>query len=283
MIGETDPDLVAVIRAVADEAGAGEIWVRGEEFDCTANRVAVGRPAGRPAHPGRRLRRAAGAAARRLTRASTPPAPWPRPRRSSARRWTRRWWRTGSPPLPCPAGWRWSAAGRSAWWTAPTTSPAWRRWPTPLIEEFGGRRAQGVAVVGMLGGRDPSAMLAPLRSAGVETVVACAPDSPRALSAEVVAEAARALGLRWRWPARWPRRWSWPARWCPTTACCSWPAPSTWWPTPGALVVGRAPHLTHHHWAGQTTPPGWGWGPHLPRTGLGCPGGADNTARVLRS
>ncbi len=42
VIGETDPHLVAVIRSVAQAAGAGEIWVRGEEFGCDANRLAVG-------------------------------------------------------------------------------------------------------------------------------------------------------------------------------------------------------------------------------------------------
>ena len=52
-----------------------------------------------------------------------------------------------------------------------------------------------IAVVGMLTGRDPAAMLAPLVAAGFGTVVACAPDSPRAMSATDVADAARGLGL----------------------------------------------------------------------------------------
>jgi dihydrofolate synthase/folylpolyglutamate synthase len=52
-----------------------------------------------------------------------------------------------------------------------------------------------VAVIGMLRGRDPSAMLAALGPARVRTLVACAPDSPRALPAPVVAEAGRALGM----------------------------------------------------------------------------------------
>ena len=51
------------------------------------------------------------------------------------------------------------------------------------------------AVVGMLSGRDPVAMLEALLTAGVRSVVACAPDSPRALPAEVVAEAAFGLGM----------------------------------------------------------------------------------------
>jgi dihydrofolate synthase/folylpolyglutamate synthase len=52
-----------------------------------------------------------------------------------------------------------------------------------------------VAVVGMLSGRDPSAMLEPLAAARIGTVVVCRPESPRAMPVEVVADAARALGL----------------------------------------------------------------------------------------
>jgi dihydrofolate synthase/folylpolyglutamate synthase len=53
-----------------------------------------------------------------------------------------------------------------------------------------------VVVIGMLQGRDPSAMLEALRPAGVRTVVACTAPSPRALPASSIAEAARALGLQ---------------------------------------------------------------------------------------
>ena len=42
VVGEQDPSLVHVIRSVADEAGAAQVWVRGQEFDCTSNRLAVG-------------------------------------------------------------------------------------------------------------------------------------------------------------------------------------------------------------------------------------------------
>lgn len=45
-------------------------------------------------------------------------------------------------------------------------------------------------VVGMLEGRDPVEMLSPLLALGFTEVVACAPDSPRAMAAEVVGEAA---------------------------------------------------------------------------------------------
>jgi dihydrofolate synthase/folylpolyglutamate synthase len=63
-----------------------------------------------------------------------------------------------------------------------------------LGEEFAVEGTR-VAVVGMLTGRDPSAMLAPLLEAGIREVVACEPASPRALPGDEVAAAGRALGL----------------------------------------------------------------------------------------
>jgi folylpolyglutamate synthase/dihydropteroate synthase len=66
-----------------------------------------------------------------------------------------------------------------------------------LIEEFT-VEGEAVAVVGMLRGRDPVAMLEALQTAGVRSVVACAPDSPRALPVEIVAEAALGLGMEVR-------------------------------------------------------------------------------------
>jgi folylpolyglutamate synthase/dihydropteroate synthase len=47
----------------------------------------------------------------------------------------------------------------------------------------------------MLTGRDPAVMLDALLTAGVRSVVACAPSSPRALPADVVAAAAAGLGM----------------------------------------------------------------------------------------
>jgi dihydrofolate synthase/folylpolyglutamate synthase len=52
-----------------------------------------------------------------------------------------------------------------------------------------------LSVVGMLQGRDPSAMLEAIAAGGVTTVVACTAPSPRGIPADAVAEAARALGL----------------------------------------------------------------------------------------
>jgi len=47
----------------------------------------------------------------------------------------------------------------------------------------------------MLSGRDPSALLAALAPIKPETVIVCAPESPRAIGPDALAEAARALGL----------------------------------------------------------------------------------------
>jgi dihydrofolate synthase / folylpolyglutamate synthase len=50
-------------------------------------------------------------------------------------------------------------------------------------------------VIGMLTGRDPAALLAPLAAVGIDVAYCCEPQTPRALSAATVADAARRLGL----------------------------------------------------------------------------------------
>jgi dihydrofolate synthase / folylpolyglutamate synthase len=60
-------------------------------------------------------------------------------------------------------------------------------------------------VVGMLTGRDPAAMLAPLAAIGIDVAYCCEPQSPRALAATAVADAARRFGLDahvWQDPPR---------------------------------------------------------------------------------
>ncbi len=63
-----------------------------------------------------------------------------------------------------------------------------------LIEEFpvGGPR---VAVVGMLQGRDPGAILRQLARAGIGTVVACEAPSPRAIAPATIVAGARAADM----------------------------------------------------------------------------------------
>ena len=55
-----------------------------------------------------------------------------------------------------------------------------------------GRR---VLVTGMLRGRDPKELLAPLAEAGFTEAVICAPDTPRAMATDEVAAAAAAMGM----------------------------------------------------------------------------------------
>jgi dihydrofolate synthase / folylpolyglutamate synthase len=193
VIGETDPELVAVIRAVADEAGAAQVWVWGEEFECTANRLAVGgrlvdlrTPGGMyrdlsvPLHGAHQGLNAACALASVEAFFGSPLDAGVVAGGLGAVTVPGRLEVVGRRPL-CLVDGAHNVAGTEVLGRA-------------LADDFsvaGGK----VAVVGMLGGRDPSAMVAPLAAAGVQAVVACAPASPRAMPAAVVAEAARAAGM----------------------------------------------------------------------------------------
>jgi len=204
IIGETEPELVGVIRSVGEEAGAGEIWVRGEEFDCTANRLAVGgrlvdlrTPGGSyheilvPLHGPHQGLNAACAVAAAEAFFGSPLDEEVLEAGFSTVRVPGRLEVVGRAPL-CLVDGAHNVAGTQALAAALVetfSTASW--WPAGEPSD-----RDAVAVVGMLRGRDPSAMLAPLRSAGIGTVVACAPVSPRALPAELVAEAARALGMR---------------------------------------------------------------------------------------
>ncbi len=218
VVGETDPGLVGLVRQVADAAGAGEIWVRGVAFDCTANRLAVGgrlvdlRTPGAtygellvPLHGPHQGRNAACALAAVEAFFGSPLGEEVVAEGFAAVRVPGRLEVVGRRPL-CIVDGAHNVAGMEALAEALADGflgVAGVGLGPHAPEEPGLGRPGGsgstagarVAVVGMLRGRDPSAMLAPLRAAGVGTVVASAPASPRALSAEVVAEAARALGL----------------------------------------------------------------------------------------
>jgi dihydrofolate synthase/folylpolyglutamate synthase len=63
-----------------------------------------------------------------------------------------------------------------------------------LDEGFGEGRSRFL-VVGLLQGRDPAEMLDALGAARAELVIACAPDWPRAISADELGDVARAKGL----------------------------------------------------------------------------------------
>lgn len=194
VIGETDPTLVGLMRQAAAEVGADQVWVRDIDFACVANRLAVGgrlidvrTPAAAygellvPLHGSHQGDNASCALAAVEAFFDTPLdedlveeafAGVQAPGRLEV---------VGRRPLVVVDG-----AHNVAGMIALSRS---------LIEEFA-VDGEAQAVVGMLGGRDPVAMLEALLAAGVHSVVACAPDSPRALPAEVVAEAAEGLGMQ---------------------------------------------------------------------------------------
>ena len=193
VVGETDPTLVALFRKAATRAGAGAFWARGVDFACTSNRLAVGgrlvdlrTPAGAygelliPLHGSHQGDNGACALAAVEAFFGDPLHEDVVEEGFAAVRVPGRLEVIGRHPLVLVDGAH-NAAGMMALARA-------------LSDEFA-TDGTITAVVGMLTGRDPTAMLEALVSAGVRAVVACAPDSPRALPAAQVAEAAFALGM----------------------------------------------------------------------------------------
>lgn len=193
VIGETDPTLVALLRQAAAEARASEVWVRDREFACTANRVAVGgrlidvRTPGSgygellvPLHGAHQGDNASCAIAAAEAFFGSPLEENVVEQAFSAVSVPGRLEVIGRHPLVVVDG-----AHNVAGMIVLARS---------LVEEFT-VEGEAQAVVGMLTGRDPAAMLEALLTAGIRSVVACSPRSPRALAAEVVAEAAARLGM----------------------------------------------------------------------------------------
>ncbi|HAM01364.1 MAG TPA: bifunctional folylpolyglutamate synthase/dihydrofolate synthase [Acidimicrobiaceae bacterium] len=192
VVGETDPELVAVFADAAARVGARGFWGRGEDFDTTVNRVAVGG---------------------RLLGIRTPGAEYE------------------DLYLPLHGAHQGDNASLAvtaaeAFFGLPLTEDVVSsalvavRVPgrlevverAPLVVLDGAHNVAGalaladalrelhpegavVAVVGLLAGRDPSAIFQALASGGVTGVVACAAPSPRAIPASELAEAARLVGL----------------------------------------------------------------------------------------
>jgi dihydrofolate synthase/folylpolyglutamate synthase len=194
VVGVTEPPLVAVVRAAAAAAGSGVVWVRGADFACTANRVAVGgrlldlatpgaayRDVLLPLHGPHQGENAAVALAAVEAFFGAPLSEEVLVRGLASVAVPGRLEVAGRRPLVLVDGAH-NVAGMEALGAA-------------VAEEFA-VPGKVVAVVGMLRGRDPTAMLAALAPARVGTVVACAPRSPRAFPPELVAEAARSLGLQ---------------------------------------------------------------------------------------
>ena len=192
VVGEGDPDLVALIRSVAEGAGAAQVWVRGEEFDCTSNRLAIGgrlvdlRTPGAayhdvlvPLHGEHQGLNAACALAAVEAFFEDPLDPEVVAEGFARVSVPGRLEVVGRRPL-CILDGAHNVAGV--------------RVLSRALQDFA-VAGRSVAVVGMLAGRDPFAMLGPVAAAGIRTLVACAPVSPRAQPAEGVAEAARAAGM----------------------------------------------------------------------------------------
>ena len=207
VLGETDPGLVPSWAEVAEAAGGGGVWVRGEEFDCTANLLAVGgrlvdlRTPGAAYHelllPLHGAHQGLNAGVRRGRRRGLL-RPAAGRRGGGGRAGGRHGARAhggGGAASPVPGG-RGPQRGRHR-----GAGPGDRRGLSPAA---GGG---AVAVVGMLGGRDPSAMLAPLLAAGVGTVVACAPARPGRCRRRWWPRRPVRSGRRYAWPTRWPRPW----------------------------------------------------------------------------
>lgn len=193
VVGETDPELVAIFVEAAGHAGARGTWLRGRDFACDGNQLAVGG---------------------RLLDLRTPGA------------------RYDEVYLPVHGAHQGdnavlALAVAEAFFGAPLSEDVVRsalagvrvagrlevveRSPLVLLDgahNVAGARALAgalaelhpmggvVAVIGMLQGRDPSAMIDALAAGGVQSVVACTAPSPRAVPAAEIAEAARACGLR---------------------------------------------------------------------------------------
>ncbi|MDA8184711.1 MAG: bifunctional folylpolyglutamate synthase/dihydrofolate synthase [Actinomycetota bacterium] len=193
VIGETSPELLRIFEDEATRSGSLEPWVRDRDFGCEADQVAVGgrlvdlrTPGARyedlfiSLHGAHQVGNAACALAAAEAFFGSPLDDGLVREVLGSVRVPGRLELAGSDPVVLLDGAH-NAAGMEVLGRA-------------LSEEL---RATGptVAVVGMLTGRDPSAMLRPLASAGVGALVACTAPCERALPAAVVSEAAGACGI----------------------------------------------------------------------------------------
>jgi dihydrofolate synthase/folylpolyglutamate synthase len=193
VIGETDPTLVAQLRQAAAASAAAHVWARGPDFACTANRMAVGgrlldirTPGARygelllPLHGAHQGENASCALAAVEAFFGSPLREEVVEAAFSAVRVPGRLEVIGRHPLVVVDG-----AHNVAGMIVLARS---------LVEEFE-VAGETTATVGMLTGRDPSVMLEALLTAGVRSIVACAPRSPRAIPADEVGAAAAGLGM----------------------------------------------------------------------------------------
>ncbi len=189
VLGETDPALAAIFRAEP----AAAVWERDVAFGCTANRVAVGgrlvdlyTPGARysdvllPLHGAHQADNAAAAVAACEAFLGRPIDPEVLAAALAAVRVPARFEVLGRQPLVVVDG---------------AHNPAGAAAAARTLDEDFAATAGRVLVVGMNRGRDPLEMLQGLAADRARLVVATQPDWVRALPAEEVATAARALGV----------------------------------------------------------------------------------------
>ncbi|MEA2902391.1 MAG: dihydrofolate synthase / folylpolyglutamate synthase [Actinomycetota bacterium] len=192
VIGETEPELVEVFTTAAFAASAESVWLRGRDFDCTANDLAHGgrhielvTPGARypglflPVHGAYQGENAAMALAAAEAFFGAPLDPDVVADALAAVRLPGRLEVVSRDPLLILDG---------------AHNPAGAARSTAAIEEAFAGRGGRILVVGMLVGRDPVEMLEAFDAGSARLVVTCPPPSPRAMPAAEVAAAAMALG-----------------------------------------------------------------------------------------
>jgi len=196
VVGEQDADIVAVIEAEAELVGAGATWLRGRDFECVANDVAHG---GRllsirtpfanhdalflGLHGAHQGANASAALAAVEAFFGSPLSDDVVAEAFGAVTVPGRLEVAGRQPLVILDGAH-NAAGARALGAA-------------LEEDFAGI-GPFVVVMGCLRGRDPAELLEGIGPHRVSEVIACRPQSPRAQSAEQVADALERVGAKVR-------------------------------------------------------------------------------------
>jgi dihydrofolate synthase/folylpolyglutamate synthase len=193
LVGDMDRELRAVFTDAADAVGVDGLWFQGQDFACEDSRVAVGgrlvdlrTPAAEypevylPLHGAHQAENAAIALAAAEAFFGSPLAPEVVEHACASVTMPCRMEVVGRAPLVVLDGAH-NVAGAHA-----LTRGLTEELPTD---------GETVIVIGMLEGRDPSAIVEALIPTGVRTMVACTAPSPRAMPGTAIADAARAAGL----------------------------------------------------------------------------------------
>ncbi len=190
VLGETDPALVPIF----EHRGAGAVWLRGRDFDCDRNRVAVGgravdlrTPSGliedllvplRGPHQGDNAACALAAVEAFFGRALDPDVV-----------------ATAFAGVQVPGRFEIVRRRPLVVLDGAHNPDGARALRATLEDDFGGRKPD-VLVVGFTGGRDAAEMLAAMDAGEARLVLATKPPSPRGVDPAVVAAAAEAMGVR---------------------------------------------------------------------------------------